>query len=48
MYELIVIWTSGEKEIHEFQSREQACETGDGYKMAFGTQIEWVGVREKR
>lgn len=47
-YELVVIWEDGTKEIHEFQSVERAEEAGRNYKMAFGGQVAWYGVRRKR
>lgn len=47
-YELIVIWTTGEKEIHTYNSEDEAYKRADGYKMAFGNQISWTGVRPAR
>lgn len=44
-YELIVIWSTGEKEVHEYNSREKAKKAEQGYKMAFGNQISWTGIR---
>ena len=46
-YELVIIWTSGEKDVHEFESREAAEHAERGYKTAFGNQIEWTCVRQK-
>lgn len=45
MYELVVIWVDGSKEIHTYETKEKAEKAGNGYKMAFGNQIQWVGVR---
>ena len=45
-YELVVIWETGEKEVHGYKSQEEAEEASRGYKMAFGNQIAWVGIRK--
>ena len=47
MFELIVIWDTGEKEIDEYKTEQDARNAGEGYKMAFGRQIQWCGVRRK-
>lgn len=47
-YELIVIWETGDKEVHSYKSKEKAKEADKGYKMAFGNQISWTGIRERR
>lgn len=44
-YELIIIWLTGEKEIYEYNTREEAEKAEQGYKMAFGNQISWTGIR---
>ena len=46
-YELVVIWSDGQKEIHEYPTYEDAENVGRGYKIAFGNQVEWYGVRKK-
>ena len=47
-YELIVIWCTGEKEIYGYSNKSEA-ETGESnMKMAFGNQVSWTGIREKR
>ena len=48
MYELIVIWDTGEKEIYPYETKEEAEEKAEGYKIAFGKQVVWTGVRERR
>ena len=48
MFELIVIWYTGEKEVFAYSTREDAEESAHGFKTAFGNQIEWTGVRERR
>lgn len=45
-YELVVIWETGEKEIHEYRTEEEAREASNGYEMAFGHQVSWVGIRK--
>ena len=44
MYELIVIWNSGEKDIFKYSTLERAAQTERGYKKAFGNQIQWTGI----
>ena len=48
MWELVIIWASGEKDIVEYDSRQRATQGGRNYEMAFGTQVAWWCVREKR
>ena len=47
MFELVVIWATGEKDIDEFVSKEDAERAEIGMRTAFGNQIEWTGVRRK-
>lgn len=47
-YELIIVWKPGEMEITQFDTREEAEKGAENMKMAFGKQIEWTGIREKR
>ena len=47
-YELIIIWSTGEKDIEVYSSKEKAEEARINYKIAFGGQISWAGIREKR
>lgn len=44
-YELVIIWETGEKEVHEYESQQLAEQAQQGYSKAFGKQIEWSGVR---
>ena len=48
MCELIIIWDTGEKEIHQADSIIDAKKIEEGYKVAFGNQIQWTGTRERR
>lgn len=47
-YELVVIWRTGEKEVHAYATEEEAEEAGDGYKAVFGNQISWTYTRLTR
>lgn len=47
-WELVIIWASGEKEVVEYDSRQRATQGGRNYEMAFGAQVSWWCVREKR
>ena len=44
MYELIILWETGEKENHRFDTLEDAEQAERNYKMAFGNQISWTGI----
>lgn len=48
MYELVIVWSTGEKNIYEYKTREEAEKGGDNFKTAFGYQVSWFGVREKQ
>lgn len=43
-YELVMIWETGEKEVHEFLTEDQATRSEIGIKQAFGEQV-WTCVR---
>ena len=45
-YELVVVWATGEKEIHSYNSQDEAEQGKRNYEMAFGSQL-WCCVREK-
>ena len=44
MYELVIVWDTGEKEIHAYNTQEEAEIIGQGYKTAFGSQV-WYCTR---
>lgn len=44
-YELVVIWVTGEKEVYGYNNKEDAEEAEKGFRMAFGNQISWTGIR---
>lgn len=46
--DLIVIWTTGEIERHEYPTEEAAQKAGEGFKKAFGNQIQWTGTTPHR
>ena len=48
MAELVIIWSTGEKEIFAYTSMERAEKTGREMQKVFGNQISWWGTREKR
>lgn len=47
MYELVIIWANGEREIYEYKTEEAAEKGGQGVKMALGNQVAWWCVRKK-
>lgn len=47
-YELIIIWETGEKEIFEYATEEEAQESCNDFKYIFGNQVSWAGTRLKR
>ena len=44
MYELIIIWSTGDRNVYQFEDRERAEETEKGMRAAFGEQIAWTGI----
>ena len=46
MYELLIIWDDGKREVYNYKTYEEAEKAGEGCKMAFGNQISWYGVKE--
>lgn len=46
-YVLGIIWDTGEKEVYQFSTREEAEKVEAGYKMAFGNQIQYSYVSYK-
>jgi hypothetical protein len=45
MYELIVIWANGDKDIYSYDSIRKAVSAEAGMRMANGEQISWIGIR---
>ena len=48
LYELVVVWDTGEKDIYTYNTQEDAEQAGENMKVALGNQIAWAGTREKR
>ena len=44
-WELVVVWSNGDKDIYEYDTEAQAEKAGRGMKMGNGNQIEWYGTR---
>lgn len=45
-YELVVIWSTGEKQVFGYATESEAEESKRGYEMAFGAQV-WCCVRKR-
>lgn len=48
MYDLIIIWESGERELFAYSTRELAEKYMLSYQIAFGHQIRYIDVIERR
>lgn len=46
MYEVVIVWDSGEKEVYSFETEDKAEEIKQGFETAFGSQL-WACVRRK-
>lgn len=47
MFELVIIWETGDKDVYEYNTIEDADRAGKNMKMALGNQITWYGTRRK-
>lgn len=47
MFELVIVWDSGETNVYEYATEEKAEQAGANMKMALGDQIAWYGSRRK-
>ena len=47
MFELVVIWATGEKTVYEYRTEDEADRGSRNMRMALGNQISWCGVRRK-
>lgn len=45
MYELVIIWENGDKEVFDYDTENEAEKAGRGMQKAFGRQISWWGTR---
>ena len=43
-YTLVICWSNGDKETHDYGDEDEAIKAGEGYKKAFGRQVEWWEV----
>lgn len=48
VYELVIVWENGDKDIYEYPTEEKALEAGKGMKTALGNQIAFWCVRKKK
>ena len=46
-YELVIVWQTGEIERYYYADMETAMLTENGFKTAFGSQIQWTVVNKK-
>ena len=44
MWKLIIIWWDRTQEEYYYKSEAEATQIGEGYKMAFGNQVAWIGI----
>ena len=47
-YELIVIWSDGDRETYGYDTQEQARRAAQNMYTAFGRQIAWTYIQEAR
>lgn len=47
MYEVVIVWNSGETEVYTFETEGKAEEIKQGFEKTFGSQL-WACVRRKR
>lgn len=43
-FELVVVWSTGEKEVHKYITEQEAEQGAENMRIAFGSQV-WVCVR---
>lgn len=47
-YYLVIIWDDGLRQEFGYLTLDEANEAARGYKMAFGRQVEYCYIRERR
>ena len=47
MYELVIIWSTGEKEIVICKDEAECERAAANMRMAFGAQVAWTGSRPR-
>ena len=46
MFELVIVWSNGDHQLFSgYETREEAEESENNFRMAFGEQIVWSGIR---
>ena len=45
MFELVVIWENGDKDVYSYSTEKDAKSAECGMKKALGKQIQWTCVR---
>lgn len=45
-YELIIVWATGERATHLYDTYADALEIERGFKIAFGNQIDFMCINE--
>lgn len=48
MYELVVIWYNGDKNIYTYDDRDEAEQAESNIRMAFGEQVSFTCIRTIR
>jgi hypothetical protein len=48
LFDLIIIWESGERESYTYTEREEAEKAELAYQIAFGHQIHYISIVERR
>ena len=46
-YKSVIIWSTGEKQVYEYETYTDAVNGEDSMRMAFGNQIQWSGIIRK-
>ena len=44
-HELVVEWSNGDKNVYRYRNKELAEKGVGRFRMAFGEQVKWAGVR---
>ena len=47
MYELVIVWSDGDKSIYAYDTEQDAENGAANMRMVFGNQITWAGIRPK-
>lgn len=47
MWELVIVWAFGEDrtQVFKFETKAETEKAMDAYRMAFGNQVAWAGIR---